>query len=325
MTVAFSRGQWMVALVVAGALALAAYFLTRTAALPPGFVTATGRLEATEVDVATKIAGRLVALKVREGDTVQAGQLVGEFDAVDVDAQLRAAQAQVQQAQETVREAHAGVRKSESDAVLAGRTLARSQELVQRGFVSGDRLDRDRSAQEGATAALNAARVRVAEAEAAVASAVARADSLRATVGETTLKAPITGRVLYRLAEPGEVLAAGGKTLTLLDLGDVYLNVFLPANEAGRIAVGSEARIVADAWPDEAVPAHVSFVSPSAQFTPREVETRNEREKLMFRVRLKVDPAWLQANAQRINVGMPAVAWLRLDPAQPWPERFGKR
>lgn len=325
MTVAFSRGQWMVALVVAGALALAAYFLTRTAALPPGFVTATGRLEATEVDVATKIAGRLVALKVREGDTVQAGQLVGEFDAVDVDAQLRAAQAQVQQAQETVREAHAGVRKSESDSVLAGRTLARSQELVQRGFVSNDRLDRDRSAQDGATAALNAARVRVAEAEAAVASAVARADSLRATVGETTLKAPITGRVLYRLAEPGEVLPAGGKALTLLDLGDVYLNVFLPANEAGRIAVGSEARIVADAWPDEAVPAHVSFVSPSAQFTPREVETRNEREKLMFRVRLKVDPAWLQANAQRINVGMPAVAWLRLDPAQPWPERFGKR
>ncbi|WP_153115484.1 HlyD family secretion protein [Rhodocyclus tenuis] len=325
MTFPFSRGQWLVALAVAGVVAVALYFLARPAALPPGFVSASGRLEATEVDVATKIAGRLVALKVREGDSVQAGDIVGEFDAVDVDAQLRAAQAQVLQAQETVREAHAGVRKSESDAVLAGRTLARSQELVQRGFVSGDRLDRDRSAQDGATAALSAARVRVAEAEAGVASAVARADSLRATVGETTLKAPITGRVLYRLAEPGEVLAAGGKALTLLDLGDVYINVFLPANDAGRITIGSEARIVADAWPDELVPAHVSFVSPSAQFTPREVETRNEREKLMFRVRLKVDPAWLQAKAQRINVGMPAVAWLRLDPAQAWPERFGKR
>ncbi|MQY50972.1 HlyD family secretion protein [Rhodocyclus gracilis] len=325
MALGISRSQVVIGLVVLAGGAAAAYFLTRPPALPAGFATGAGRIEATEVDVATKVPGRLLRLQPREGATLRADEVVGELDALDVAAQLRAAEAQVRQAQEAVREAREGVRKGEADQRLAQRTLARSQELVQRGFISKDRLDRDLSAEDGAVAALAAARARVDEADAAQAAAVARADSLRANVGETVLKAPIDGRVLYRLAEPGQVLPAGGKVLTLLDFSDVFLYVFLPANEAGRVVLGSEARIVADAWPDQVIPAHVSFVSPRAQFTPREVETRNEREKLMFRVRLKVDADWLQANVQRITVGTPAVAWFRLDPAQPWPDKLGKR
>ena len=107
------------------------------------------------------------------------------------------------------------------------------------------------------------------------------------------LKSPIAGRVLYRLAEPGEVLAAGGKVLTVLELTDVYMTIFLPTALAGRIAVGSEARIVLDAVPQYVIPATISFVAARAQFTPKDVETRTEREKLMFRIKVRIDPELL--------------------------------
>ena len=116
------------------------------------------------------------------------------------------------------------------------------------------------------------------------------------------------------------MLAAGGKLLTLVNLSEVHMSVFLPSERAGQLKVGADARIVMDAWPDRAIAARVSFVSDEAQFTPREVETRSERaRKLMFRVKVSVDPAWLEANAARVKPGMAGMAWLRLDSAVPWP------
>ncbi|MDA0190847.1 MAG: efflux RND transporter periplasmic adaptor subunit [Proteobacteria bacterium] len=311
---------FLLILLTAGLAGGYAAWRLRPAELPPGLVSGNGRLEATEVDVATKVAGRLATLTPREGDPVVRGQVLATLDADELAAQLRAAGAQTVQARAVVREAQAGVRKASVDAELARRTLQRTQSLVQRGFVSGDRADRDDAALQGAEAQLAAARVRVAEAGAAVEAALAREASLRATLDDTALRAPIDGRVLYRLAEPGEVLAAGGKALTLLDLGDVFMTVFLPTAEAGRVALGSPARIVLDALPGQVLPATVSFVAPRAQFTPREVETRSEREKLMFRVKLRVDPAWLAAHADWVKGGMPGVGYLRLDEAQPWPD-----
>ena len=293
--------------------------------LPPGIAFGNGRLEAIEVDVATKVAGRLASLTPHEGDRVEKDQVVAMLDAEDIAAQLRAAEAQVRQAREGTREAKEGVRKADSDVVLARKTLQRSQELVQRGYISGDKLDRDRSAQQGAESALAAARVRVAEADAGVAAAIARGQSLRATVNDTSLKAPIGGRVLYRLAEPGEVLPAGGKVLTLLDLSDVFMTVFLPTAEAGKVEIGSPARIVLDALPDQVLPATVSFVAPRAQFTPKEVETRSEREKLMFRVKVRVDAGWLAQHQAVAKGGMPGIAYVRTDGGQEWSARLQVR
>ncbi len=323
----FSAKQKLLFLIVLAAVlggAFAAWRL-RAPELPPGIVAGNGRLEATEVDVALKVAGRLASLTPREGDRVEKDQVVATLDAEDIAAQLRAAEAQARQAQEATREAREGVRKAESDLALARKTLQRSQELVQRGYITGDKLDRDRSALQGAEAGLAAARGRVAEAGAAVDAAIARAESLRATLNDTALKAPIGGRVLYRLAEPGEVLAGGGKVLTLLDLSDVFMAIYLPTAEAGQVAIGAPARIVLDALPDEAIPATVSFVAPRAQFTPREVETRSEREKLMFRVKLRVDAAWLAAHPERVKGGMPGMAYLKLDAAQEWPARLAAK
>ena len=309
---------WVLALaVVAGG----AYYIYqhRPAGLPAGFASGNGRLEATEVDVATKIAGRLAELGPREGDWVEAGAVVGRLDADDLRAQLKVAEAQVVQAQKAVDETRAGVRKSKADATLAGKTLKRSEELVGRGFISRNKLDSDQTGMEGAMAGMAQAQSRVAEADAAVAAAQARVESLRATLNDTSLKAPINGRVLYRLAEAGEVLAAGGKALTLVDLSDMYMTVYLPTDKAGQVALGAEARIVLDALAEQAIPATVSFVAPKAQFTPREVETRSEREKLMFRIKLRADPAWLAAHRDLAKGGMPGVAYVRLDANAAWP------
>lgn len=291
----------------------------RPTGLPPGLASGNGRLEAIEVDVATKLAGRLLELSPHEGDFVEVGSVVGRIDAADLQAQLRAAEAQAHQARQAVNESQAAVRKSASDARLAGKTLKRSQELVARGFVSGATLDKDVTGVQGARAALAQSRSRVAEADAAVAAAVAKSQSLQVNVEDMALKAPISGRVLYRLAEPGEVLAAGGKALTLLDLSDMYMTIYLPAEKAGRVALNSEARILLDALPGQPVPATVSFVAPQAQFTPREVETRSEREKLMFRIKVKADVAWLNAHRDLAKGGMPGVAYVRLAADAAWP------
>jgi len=294
-------------------------YLPRQSALPPGIAAGNGRLEATEVDVATKIAGRLAELSPREGDWVEAGAVVGRLDAEELQAQLRAAEAQAVQAQKAAEGARADVRKLRSDVSLAQKTLKRSEELVGKGFVSRNKLDTDQSSMERALAGMAQAHSRVAEADAAAAAALAKVESLRATLNDTLLKAPIAGRVLYRLAEPGEVLAAGGKVLTLVDLSDMYMTVYLPTEKAGQVAIQSEARIVLDALSGQVIPAKVSFVAAKAQFTPREVETRTEREKLMFRLKVQADPAWLAAHRDLAKGGMPGVAYVKLDANAVWP------
>lgn len=298
---------------------------SRPEPLPAGIATGNGRLEATEVDLATKVAGRLAAVSAREGDNVAQGQVLATLDADDLRAQLRAAEAQARQARAAIGEGHAGVAGADSQQRLAKITLERSRQLVKKGFVTGARLDQDQSAMQSADAGMAAARSRVGEADAAVAAADARVDALRVTLDDTSLKAAVAGRVLYRLAQPGEVLPAGGKVLTLLDLSDVFMSIYLPTDQAGKISVGSPARIVLDALADQPIPAKVVFVAPRSQFTPKEVETRNEREKLMFRVKVMVEPAWLAAHADLAKPGMPGLAYVQTAADVAWPARLSPR
>jgi HlyD family secretion protein len=309
----------------AALVALAGYigfslWQTRHPATPAGLTNGNGRLEAVEVDVATKLAGRLLRLGPREGSAVSAGQVVGQIDVADIAAQRDQAAAQLAAAEQSVAEAEAGVANARTSQTLAGLTLKRTRELVQRGFLSDQRLDVDQSTVTSANAAVRVALARMDAAQAGVKAAEAALLRLELLVADGALTAPIDARVLYRLVEPGTVLAAGGKVLTLIDLSDVYMTVFLPADTAGKLNVGDEARIVLDAWPDRPLPATVSFVADKAQFTPREVETRSEREKLMFRVKVSVSADWLASNGRQVKPGMPGVAWLRTDPSTEWPE-----
>ena len=139
-------------------------------------------------------------------------------------------------------------------------------------------------------------------------------------IKDATLVSTITGRVLYRLTEPGEVLGPGGKALTLVNLEDVYMEIFLPAEQAAALKVGAEARITLDYRPNAAAPARVSFVSPEAQFTPKQVETQSEREKLMFRVKIQVPDELVMNYIEDIKTGVRGVGYVKTDPSAVWPD-----
>ena len=312
-----------------------------------GFVSGNGRIEATEVDVAAKLGGRVQSILVKEGDFVTAGQPLAHMQIDTLQASHDEARARHQQAVAAVAnaEAQVAVRQSDRQAVLAlvaqrqseleaaQRRLARSQTLVREGASSDQEVDDDRARErslqaavvasraqaEAAQAAITAARTQVASARAAVTAAQATVARIKADIDDSALVAPRSGRVQYRIAQPGEVIGGGGKVLNLVDLSDVYMTFFLPEAVAGKLALGSEVRIVLDAAPQLVIPARVSFVASTAQFTPKTVETASERQKMMFRVKAQIAPELLQKHVQLVKTGLPGMAWLKLDAAAPWP------
>lgn len=318
-----------------------------------GLVSGNGRIEATEIDIATQQPGRIAQILVDEGELVRAGQVVARMDLPALRAARDEAEARVQQARDAVAGAQAGLavrrsdelaaaalvtqRRSELDA--AERRLARSTTLAAAGAAAAQELDDDRARVNASVAAVAAARAQRAAAQAAAESAAAQLVGARSAVTvalasaaridaelqEGILLAPRAGRVQYRVAEPGEVLPAGGKVLNLIDLTDVYMSFFVPEAAAGRVALGAEVRLQLDAAPDVVVPAAVTYVASQAQFTPKSVETASEREKLMFRVKAQVDRAILERYPRHVKAGVPGVAWLRLDPRQPWPAELALR
>ncbi len=311
------------------------------------FVSGNGRIEATEVAVAAKQAGRIRQILVGEGQFVSAGQTVVRMEIASLQAQRDEAMARLQQAREAISGAHAQVSLRESDLQSAlalvtqrdseleaanGR-LARSEQLTREGFFSAQTLDDDRARVRNLKAALSASQAQVRSAQAAIAAArtqvngaLANARAAQATLdridvdmADSDLKAPRDGRVQYLLAREGEVIAGGGRVLNLLDLSDVYMTFFLPETVSGRVALGAEVRIVLDAAPTYVIPATVSFVASNAQFTPKTVETASERQKLMFRVRAQIDRDLLQRHLAQVKTGLPGVAWVKLNPATAWP------
>jgi len=230
------------------------------------------------------------------------------------------AKANLNRAQESRNYAQAILRQRQSEVSLARKELERAEKLVGQGHLSQEVLDQRLTQKTTAEAAMQASRVQIAEAEANIEAARAQLNKTEVVLEDSRLLAPRDGRVLYRLAEPGEVLAAGGKVLTLIDVSDVFMTLFLPTAQAGRVMVGAEARIVLDAWPEMSVPASVSFVAPQAQFTPRSVETQSEREKLMFRVKVKIGKDILKRYAERVKTGVPGMAYIKLEQGVAWPE-----
>lgn len=287
------------------------------------------------------------AILVDEGDFVEAGQVLAEMQVESLQAQLNEATAQKQRAVNAVdsaralvmvresekRAAEALVTQRESEVEAAQRRFERTETLSRTGAATAQDIDNDRVALQSTRAAVSAAQAQVAAAAAAI--EAARADVIGAgsavTAAEATiariqsdindgqLKAPRAGRVQYLVAQAGEVLGAGGKVLNLVDLSDVYMTFFVPETVAGRIALDSEVRIILDALPDRVVPARVSFVASTAQFTPKTVETASERQKLMFRVKARIDRQLLLKYLKLVKTGLPGVAWIKLDEQTEWP------
>ena len=290
--------------------------------LPQGFASGNGRTEATEVDITTKFGGRLATVLVKEGENVSVNQTLVQFETKELEAQLRRAQAEVRRAEQERSYAQAVIAQRKSELSLAKKDLERAKGLYENDSISLEQLQRDETAVLTAQASLTAAQAQLSNAEAAIEAAIAGTEQLKVQIEEGALKAPINGRVLYRLNEPGEVLPAGGKVLTILDPTDVYMTVFLPTKHAARVSVGADARITLDGIPDQIIPAKVTFVAPRAQFTPKEVETRTEREKLMFRIKVTIDSDFLKTHDEIAKTGVPGVAYIRLDQTAEWPEHL---
>jgi len=338
------------------AIAITAYFIWqhfRAKKLGEGFASGNGRIEAVELDVAAKAAGRISEMYADEGDVVIAEQVVVRMDTDVLSAQLRQAQAEESQARNATNTALAMVAQHESERsayesvvsqreaelVVAEKTEERTRILSGQSAASIQELDENVARRRESVAAvaaskaqlqasqsiINAAKSQVLGAQSSVAAKQASKGQIQAQIDDTVLKAVRNGRVQYRIAQPGEVVAAGGKVLSMIDLSDVTITFFLPEASAGRVAIGSEVHIVLDANPEDVIPATVTFVASIAQFTPKSVETQSEREKLVFRVKARISPEILHQRASQIKSGMPGTAMVRLDPAVSWPSKFAVR
>jgi len=303
---AFGAGGWF-------------YVQSKKSDLSAGFARSNGRIEAERVDVALKFSGRIIDVLVDEGQMVAAGDVIAQIDSTELRAQVRAARAATRQAWQELAQAKALVVQREGELAYAKAEFERARTLAARGYSSGEMLDLRRSQEITAIAVLNTARAQIGAAEAAIEVSEANVAALMANLADYTLTAPRSGRVQYRMAEPGEVLAAGGKVVSLLDLTDVYMDVYLPTDDAGRLRLGAEARLIFDAAPQYVIPAIVNFVASEAQFTPKYVETASEREKLMFRVTLQIPVEILRRYQDVVKTGVPGQAIVRVSPDAVWP------
>jgi len=311
------------------------------------FVMGNGRIEATEVTIASKLAGRVEKIHIGEGDLVAKGQKLVEMQTDELRADLMKARAALAEAEASVKEAEVAIAVKEAERESAKGLVAEKRSL-QRG--AENKVRRFKSTQAGAVpvteiedaeASLQMYKAQVMSAEASakctevgVESARRRLDVVKAAVeaqkaavarievdiNDSTIVSRHDGRIQYRIAQLGEMVGSGAGILNLVDLTDVYMTLFIPEKLIGRVAQGAECRIVLDAGKEWPIPATISYVSSIAQFTPKTVETEVEREKLMFRVRARIPAELLKQHIEYARTGLPGVAYVRLDPKAEWPD-----
>ena len=293
-----------------------------------GLITASGHVEATEVRLAAKVAGHVEAVAVEEGTAVTAGQEIARIDATDLRLALAAAVAERAQAdaerrlrlagarREDVAEAEAHRERARADLRGAQEDLQRMEKLLKSGAGTDKARDDARTRRDVAAAGVEAAQERLRKLKAGsrpeeidasaarVAAADARIAQLRQQIEDAVVRSPVAGVVTEKLAEPGELVTRGGGLAVVTELARPWLSIYLPAPELGRIRLGQQAEVVTDGG--ERRNGRVTFVSPQAEFTPKNVQTPDERAKLVYRVKVALD------NADGLfKPGMPAEARLR--------------
>ncbi len=292
----------------------------RVPGLPAYIVKTNGRLEFARIDIAVKYPGRIVDLSVKEGDRPTQGQVLARQDDSEVQAQLAGARAQRAKALGAIARAQADITAHRSSEALARLEQTQAESLYDKKMVSDVELQRRQLALKAETAGVAATVAALSEANRALEAADADISRLEVVLRETTVRAPVGGRIEYKVIENGAVLPAGGRVATLLDSTDVYMTVFLGTDVAGKLKVGDEARIVLDSFRGQPpIPAFVSFVSPEAQFTPKYVETAVERDKLMYRIKLQIPAAVAQQYDGLLKAGQTGNGYVRLDANGRWP------
>jgi HlyD family secretion protein len=309
----------LIAAAAAAAVGAAWWVNTQRDRLPDGIHRGNGRLEVERIEIAAKYPGRVVELPVREGDLVKAGDVIARQDPTDLLAQRGAVEAARERAGQAMQRAGAETEVRKVQARIAQLELDHATRLKQDALVSGAEVERRTAQRDGEQAGIRVATAAIGEAMAARAEAEAQIKRINVALEDLVLRAPVAGRIEYRVVEPGSVIPSGGRVATLLNTGEVHMTLFLPTDVAGQLKLGDEARIVLDAAPQFTIPAVVSFVASEAQFTPKYVETATEREKLVFRVKLKVAPELASRYAPYVKAGLTGYGYVRGDATRAWP------
>lgn len=284
-----------------------------------GITEVNGRLNVNRLDIATLYAGRVQDILVQEGEDIHKNQALAQLSTTQVDAQLALIQAKQQQAQEALQRA-----KAEQDAIaqqlhLAQIELQNAQQLYRDKLISQTELARHQTQVKATQAKLHVSQAAQAEAQAVIEQTIAQQTQVQDMREDYTIKSPINGRVEYKIAEVGSVIPAGGKVISLVDPLDVYLNVFLPPQQTNPLHIGDEARIRIEGI-DGIFPATIQFIAAEAQFTPKSVETQEERTKLMFKVKLSLDKTLATKYQGIFKGGMTALAYVKYDNHAAWPD-----
>lgn len=291
-----------------------AYWRLQPQPQPPQVIYGSGRIEADEVRVGVEASGRLAEIRAVEGETVEAGGLLARIVGTDYELMTERAEAQQAAAVRTRAQLDSQIDLATHHAATARTNLSRYETLSSQGYLPAQRLDAARDAYAEALHRVEVLRQQRAE---AVAQADAAGKSLalaRSQSGKTVVTAPITGAVLERLVEPGEVVGPGQAVAVLADLSTIRLKVFITEADLGKVRLGAPARLRVDAFPGRDFQARVARVDSQAQFTPRDVHVPDERSRTVYGVILEApNPDGL------LKPGMPADAWILWDEAAGWP------
>ncbi len=298
-----------------------------------GVISASGTIETVEVHVASKVSGELLELAVKEGTRVKLGDKLAVVDHVTLDIQLRQAEAGVRLAEaqlallvkgarsEDIRQAEEVHRQAEAALTVAEDDARRMRELARTGSVTPKQREDAEARLTIAMAQKNAGaealkKVRtlarpeeIRAAEARLAQAQATADLLRKTISDCTILAPTGGIVTHKAVEPGELVSPGETIVTLAELDGVYVMIYVTENELGRIRLGGSAEITIDSFPDKVFEGMITYISPEAEFTPKNVQTKQDRVKLVFGVKVEIEN-----RAGLLKPGLPADAVIRVGP-----------
>lgn len=287
---------------------------------------ASGTVEATDAQLGFQASGRIVELLPREGDRIEEGALVARLDASELDARRSEAAARVEAARAALAELEAGSRKEEvaqGRAALAAadervtdarRDLERANTLFAGRAVSREAVDkaalavelagrqRDQAAEQLALLEQGPRLERIAAARAQLASAEAAVATLDATLANLRITAPFAGVVTVRHREPGEIVGPGAPVVTLLDPDDRWVRIYVPENRLSRVALGQRAAITSDTFPGKEYAGEVSFIASNAEFTPKNVQTTEERVRLVYAVKVRITGD----REQELKPGLPA-------------------
>ncbi|NPV27469.1 MAG: HlyD family efflux transporter periplasmic adaptor subunit [Firmicutes bacterium] len=316
-------------------MVLCYYFLLGQNQKKSGVLTATGTIEATRVNISAKISARVENLAVKEGDQVTQGQVLVKLDSAALNAQLTKDEAAVAKAeaylkdlqagarQPEIREAQAAVQQAQADLAKAEADWQRINQLYAQGASTAQELDRAKTLLETARAQLTAKQQRlelirsgsrpeaIAAASHDVEQARAQLEMTKTNLNETILTAPMSGTVLFKGAEPGELVTAGQPILTLIDLAHLWMRIYVPETEIGQVKLGQAVRITVDSFPNREFSGRVVEISPQAEFTPKFIQTKKERVNLVFGVKVELD------NSEHLlKPGMPADAEIILESAR---------